>query len=57
MKESAQAAIGYRRSTASQSGFDPAILEKNEPHIHFYLAVPKDGPSAGAIASAILSAY
>ena len=58
MKESAQAALSYVRSTASQFGFDPAILEKNELHIHFPAgAVPKDGPSAGvAIASAILSA-
>ena len=58
MKESAQAALSYVRSTASQFGFDPAILEKNELHIHFPAgAVPKDGPSAGvAITSAILSA-
>ena len=58
MKESAQAALSFVRASASQFGFDPAVLEKNELHIHFPAgAVPKDGPSAGvAIASAILSA-
>ena len=58
MKESAQAALSFVRASAMQFGFDPAVLDKNELHIHFPAgAVPKDGPSAGvAIASAILSA-
>jgi ATP-dependent Lon protease len=58
MKESAQAALSFVRASANQFGFDPAVLDKNELHIHFPAgAVPKDGPSAGvAIASAILSA-
>ena len=58
MKESAQAALSFVKSFSWKFGFDPAVLDKNELHIHFPAgAVPKDGPSAGvAIASALLSA-
>jgi ATP-dependent Lon protease len=58
MKESAQAALSYIRSKASEFGFDPAVLGKSEMHIHVPAgAVPKDGPSAGtAMATSILSA-
>ena len=58
MKESAQAALSYIRSQATVLGIDPAILSRNELHIHVPAgAMPKDGPSAGtALATAILSA-
>jgi ATP-dependent Lon protease len=57
MKESAQAALSYIRSKADVFGIDPAVLSKNEMHIHVPAgAVPKDGPSAGiAMATSILS--
>ncbi|MGE0173873.1 MAG: endopeptidase La [Oligoflexales bacterium] len=57
MKESAQAALSYIRSRAHFFGFDPAVLNKSEMHIHVPAgAVPKDGPSAGtAMATSILS--
>ena len=48
MKESAQAALSYLRSKATEFGIDRVKLEKNELHIHVPAgAVPKDGPSAG----------
>ena len=37
MKESAQAALSFVRASAMQFGFDPAVLDKNELHIHFQL--------------------
>jgi ATP-dependent Lon protease len=48
MTESAKAALSYARSHAEELGFDPAMLDSKDLHIHFPAgAVPKDGPSAG----------
>jgi ATP-dependent Lon protease len=47
MKESAQIALSYVRSHASELGVDPAALNRTV-HVHVPAgAVPKDGPSAG----------
>ncbi|MGW6377955.1 endopeptidase La [Rhodococcus sp. NPDC055112] len=47
MKESAQIALSYVRSHATELGVDPAALDRSI-HIHVPAgAVPKDGPSAG----------
>jgi len=47
MKESAQIALSYVRSHASDIGIDPAALDR-KIHLHVPAgAVPKDGPSAG----------
>ena len=57
MKESAQAALSYIKSKASEYNIDPDIFANIDIHIHVPEgAVPKDGPSAGvAIATALLS--
>ena len=47
MKESAQIALSYVRSHASELGVNPAALDRRI-HVHVPAgAVPKDGPSAG----------
>jgi ATP-dependent Lon protease len=57
MKESAQAAFTFLRSTASQLGLTDRDFEESDFHIHVPAgATPKDGPSAGtAIMTAMAS--
>ncbi len=48
MKESAQIALSYVRSHATELGVDPKAFESTRFHLHVPAgAVPKDGPSAG----------
>ena len=48
MKESAQAALSFIRSNATELKIDPASFENRDIHIHVPAgATPKDGPSAG----------
>ncbi len=57
MRESAQAALTYVRSSWRSLGLDPSTFDNQAVHIHVPGgAVPKDGPSAGVtMASALAS--
>lgn len=57
MKESAQAALSYIRSRATDFGIKPNLFKNKDLHIHVPEgATPKDGPSAGiAMATSIVS--
>ena len=57
MKESAQAALSWIRTHASELGIKAEAFSKNDLHVHVPQgAIPKDGPSAGvALVTALTS--
>ncbi len=59
MQESTQAAMTYLRSQAETWSIEAEAFDKLDTHIHFPEgAIPKDGPSGGAvIATALFSAF